>query len=399
MLRLTPHVYLTTLTSQRLTENGAPAPLPSVTFTGGLSATYYHWFGVDGTADNVEGDLDLHLAINPGRPVALLLDERFTRTARPYADNFGGLAPSYGRNTNAVGATGVFSTTGGVLSGRLGYTFVYDFFDSTAFNYGNNFDHQFLMAGSFRFLPRTAIVYDLNADYMALQPGGGPVSALLSNGFRLTTRIGLNGAFTSRLSASAMVGYGAGFYQTAAVSDYESLVAQLEEWAAFVVVDPAVPGEERIDRGLDRLVGEVPETGVGIAVAALGRDADQPRVARGEHDGARRRVGLIPPVGQRRDRRAFSGRVVALGGDADGHRLAIGSGRLEVYVQPPVIGVDEKEELIIVVATEVPHVPGTQVALDEVRAHLGGHAQTNAWRARPGSRLSKATTKNRLRIR
>lgn len=242
VLRVTPHVYLTTLTGERTQEGG---DAPAIIFSGGLNASYYHWFGTSGTADNVEGDLNAHLDINHGKPVALVLDERFTRTVRPYADSLSGTTPDYGRNTNAVGAQGIFTTTGGVLSGRLGYTFVYDFFDYNQFAYANNFDHQFLVAGSYRFLPRTAIVYDFNADYMSYQPAGSAPSALLSNGFRLATRIGLNGAFTSRLSASAMIGYAAGFYENMLSSDYESLVAQVE--ARWQISDGA-----RLALGYDR---------------------------------------------------------------------------------------------------------------------------------------------------
>lgn len=227
ILRITPHLFFSTLSGARAAVGGNTPP--ALAFSGGLQASYYHWFAdYPGQLDNLEGDLLLHLDINPSRPFAVQLDERFTRTVRPYADNFGAVAPNYGRNTNVVGATAIFSTSGGVLSGRLGYNFAYDFFDSSGFNAANNFDHNIVLGATYRFLPRTAIVYDLNLDYLTYQGGGGMASTLLVPGFRVATRVGLNGVITTRLSASAMIGYGAGFFSDVRVADYESLIAQLE---------------------------------------------------------------------------------------------------------------------------------------------------------------------------
>lgn len=239
ILRATAHLLFSTRGQERRqegeagggAENQQNAPLPSVTFRGGLSGSFYHFFA-DSERTNMEVDASLALGILPGRPFSINIFEDFSRSIRPFSENSSPFA-SFGRIQNTAGLDLNLATTGEVLKITAGYRFGLDFFEANVFQYGNNFRHTITLNETFRFLPQTAVIHDtalVIQDYWTLDP---TAPTLVNDGFLLRTRVGLNGAFTSSFSVLAMVGYAAGFYNsppTAATYDmeYESLVAQLE---------------------------------------------------------------------------------------------------------------------------------------------------------------------------
>jgi hypothetical protein len=239
LLRVTPHLSFSTLTAQRESEGetreGAESASPAVQFRGGLSASYYAFFAAE-ARNNVSLDGDLNLVILPDRPFSIILHERFTRVVRPFTEqrgeSIGDARVDFGRNQNDAGVELAFGTPGRVLSGRVGYSLLFNFFDGEQFQFANSLTHQFAGAASFRFLPQTALVYDFDGQYRTYPSfAAGTASTLVTDGFLLRSRVGINGAISNTVSLSAMVGYAAGWYDVR--DDFDSVVGQVEvRWQA-----------------------------------------------------------------------------------------------------------------------------------------------------------------------
>lgn len=238
VLRITPHIMLSTIGEERRSEgenaDDADSAPPTVTFRGGLSAAYYEYFA-DERRRNVEIDASLRLNVLPERPFSFSIWDTFGRTIRPFTENSGA---SSARINNNAGLDLRFQTTGGIFQVNLGYQFGLSYFEGETFQYGNYFDHSITLGETFRFLPSTAIVHDTTVvytDYFNYNRTSSTAAVNLSDSLRLRTRIGLNGAITDAISLSGMIGYAAGFYldapPPAAVTyaqEYDSVVATVE---------------------------------------------------------------------------------------------------------------------------------------------------------------------------
>lgn len=232
ILRVTPHLLFSSLGAQRREEGeareGDGERRPALEFRGGLSASYYSFFAVE-ARNNLAADADLNLIILPERPFTIALHERFGRTVRPFTEQTGsGVGDGrvmWGRNENDAGIELSFGTPGRILSGRVGYSLIYQFFDGDQFAFGNFLEHRFTAGAAFRFLPRTAFVYDLDGRYRTYN-GGATASTLVADGFILRNRVGVNGALSQRFSFTLMVGHAAGWF--ASRDDVDAFVAQGE---------------------------------------------------------------------------------------------------------------------------------------------------------------------------
>ncbi|NHB12527.1 hypothetical protein GWK53_39335, partial [Burkholderia cepacia] len=85
VFRITPSLYLSTLSQQRLTDNGVPQTTSRfVTFRGGLSATARFFLGKEFTDQhNVGLNADARVGFNEGRPVAVGLFAAYGRVIQP----------------------------------------------------------------------------------------------------------------------------------------------------------------------------------------------------------------------------------------------------------------------------------------------------------------------------
>lgn len=200
-----------------------------VTFRGGLSGSFYHFFN-DDSRTNMELDAQLALGILPGRPFSINITEDFGRSIRPFAENTDPGA-SYARIQNNAGLQLNFATTGEVLKIAVGYQFGLNFFEDSLFQFGNSFQHTLTLSETFRFLPQTALVHDTTFAVTDYYNPAGALDPLVLDGYRVRTRVGINGAFTPEFSVLAMVGYTAGFFESPARmfdQEYESIAVQLE---------------------------------------------------------------------------------------------------------------------------------------------------------------------------
>lgn len=238
-LRIAPHLLVSTVGAERATEGEATGgDPPTVTFRGGISAAYYEFFAAP-ERRNLSLDIGLRLTVLPERPFSFSVFNNFTRSIRPFTENLG--SASAARIGEQAGLELVFQTTGGIFQVRTGYTFALDFFEDSAFQYGNSFGHTISLSESFRFLPQTAIIQDNTltiGDYFSNDSTLAGAPTLLADSVRLRSRVGLNGAITNELSLSGMIGYAAGWYLLPSgvdpavranyAQDYESIVAQVE---------------------------------------------------------------------------------------------------------------------------------------------------------------------------
>ncbi|KYF74002.1 hypothetical protein BE15_43265 [Sorangium cellulosum] len=241
-LRITPSFSLSTLSQQRL-EVTPDAPPPDVEFRGGISATYDEFFPVSGTETgqerlsaqrNVGGLLDASLTILPRRPWSAILDASLGRTIA--SSDLGISNQSFRRIHADAGAELVWTPGGGLFDWRLGYRFLGTFFEVDEYEGLTNLQHVVRTRGRWRFLPRTALIYDASLGFVDY-----PNPSSQHSSHPLRAQIGINGLVTSSFGLLAMAGWGASFYtpesDTAVVHDFDSVIGQLElKW--FLTPNP-----------------------------------------------------------------------------------------------------------------------------------------------------------------
>lgn len=228
ILRVTPHLNISTLGAQRRGEGDRAGSPPMVNFEAGLSGSYYAFFN-NQTQNNVSIDGNFKLVINPQGNVSFTLYDQFGRTIRPFTER-AGEPINFARIRNEVGTSFNFSSDGGVFSGSLGYAFAFDVFEGNTFNYGNSFNHRIEAGTSWKFLPNTAVLYDFQLNIGTFINDGAASAVARPDSYRLRSRIGLNGAITRKLSLSVFLGYTAGFFDGTgfAIEEYESVMGQAE---------------------------------------------------------------------------------------------------------------------------------------------------------------------------
>ncbi len=234
-LRITPSFSLSTLSQQRREAGGGGAPPPDFEFRAGLSATYNEFFPV-GTANdaeselmrdqrNVSGVLNLNLVILPSRPWSGILYADLGRNITP--SNAGETSLSFNRIQTNAGGELAWTPGGGLFDWRLGYRFGGTLFESSEFSDLTSLEHTIQTRGRWRFLPRTALMYDGRFSFINYPSGtektsSRPVRALL----------GLNGLVTNSFAILAMAGWGASFYTqqpgASQPEDFDSVIWQGE---------------------------------------------------------------------------------------------------------------------------------------------------------------------------
>jgi hypothetical protein len=230
-LRITPSFSLSTLGRQRreVTPN---APPPDVEFTGSVSATYNEFFPVSGPqsgkdemsdARNVGGDLDLRLTILPNRPWGGNVYAGVSRLIAP--TNEGITSGSFNRDLPRAGAELVWQPGGGLFDWRLGYQFQGTIFEDSRFSDLTSLQHTAATRGRWRFLPRTALMFDGKFGFITY-----PNPADKTNSHPMRAQLGINGLVTNWFALLAMAGWGASFYDNTDQNhrDFDSVIAQAE---------------------------------------------------------------------------------------------------------------------------------------------------------------------------
>jgi hypothetical protein len=240
-LRITPSFSLSTLSKQRR-ENTATQP--DFEFRASVAATYNEFFPVSGPQDgknsmsnnrNVSGNLDLQLSILPGRPWSGTITAGVARSLTP--SNQGIASESFNRLLPHAGAELIWTPGRGLFDWRLGYGFSGTFFEAGTFSQLTNIQNQIETRGRWRFLPKTALLYDAKLGFITYT---SPSANGKTASHPLRSTIGVNGLITSSFSLLAMVGWGTSFYSTPAGGDeqnFNSVIGQLElKW--FITPNP-----------------------------------------------------------------------------------------------------------------------------------------------------------------
>jgi len=229
-LRVTPSITLSTLGVQRSQANGTPYR-PSVTFRGGAYLSYNELIATDSKYSSEFSDQrhldigsDILLNFAPTGRVGGDTYLNFIRQGQP--SNNPDTENAFDRDSIRAGAGITWRPGGGLFDWRLGYEFLYNYFERANFQYLNNFQHTVNMRGRWRFLPRTALLYDGGYTWINY-----PNPTSQNDGAIARSSIGMNGLITTRFSLLAMVGWAGTFYDQAAAQtpqQFDSVTAQTE---------------------------------------------------------------------------------------------------------------------------------------------------------------------------
>jgi hypothetical protein len=234
-LSVTPSLSLSTLGPQRRGA-GPEAPPPDFEFRTDLSLTYNEFIPLSGSdaeqtaiqdQRDVSGNLGLRLGINPRRVWSANLFGDLGRTIDPSNEAVSEL--TFDRLSTRAGGDVVFTPGAGLLDWRLGYAFSGMFFED--FSSLTQLNHTISTRGRWRFLPRTAVIYDAKLDFLSFPNASSDAKDKVSS-MPVRTRLGLNGLITPSFAVLVMGGWGASFYSApnggGGVQDFDSVIGQLE---------------------------------------------------------------------------------------------------------------------------------------------------------------------------
>jgi hypothetical protein len=207
--RVTPSLSLSTLDT-RVQEGPGPKPLPrAVQFHLDASASYNELIGLDSASTvaqdrNISGNLGLKLELFRGRHWSGDLGAGYAYIYEPA--NVAGFIGANDRHVITGGGSIRWMPGGGSFTWDLvGYNTRLTLFPSTNFGAYDNGDHTITTAGQWRFLPKTALLYDASVGFIRYE------DPRLNSGIDTTARVGVNGLLLTRLGVLLMGGWATGF--------------------------------------------------------------------------------------------------------------------------------------------------------------------------------------------
>jgi len=238
-LRITPSLSLTTVGPQRR-ESLDGTDMPRIMFRGGVFAAYNELFAAESEhSDEISSQRHLAaganalLQINRRRPLGVDLNAQFERFVDPTSEP----APAEGeipekqlddrtltRDVVRGGAGAIWRPGGGLFEWRFGYEAMYTYFEGADVRPDNNLQHEFGTRGRWRFLPRTAILFD-GSYRMIRYTDSAPGSP--RDGDIVAARVGLTGLLTPRIGLLGLVGWSSTFYDGAG-QDADTVIGQAE---------------------------------------------------------------------------------------------------------------------------------------------------------------------------
>lgn len=249
-LRLTPSISISTLTAQRKEEGGS-APPPSVEFKSAASVTYNEFFpvGAGGAADALRAQrdlgvmLDMGLVVFPRRTWSGQLNLGYMRALTPTDQGVVGTDKlAFTRDLPRGAAELIWTPGAGLFEWRLGYSFSGAIFESSQFSQLTNIQNSITTRGRWRFLPRTALMYDASFGFVTYMGAAPEAQGGKLPSHPVRARLGINGLITPSFSILAMAGWGASFYSASSNAaipreDFDSVIGQLElKW--FITPNP-----------------------------------------------------------------------------------------------------------------------------------------------------------------
>src|SRR5450755_1909584 len=198
-LRVTPSITLATLGAQRAPGLSPAGPAP-ISFQAGAYVAYNELIAADSKYSDavrnqrhvdVGGDLNLNLF--PTGRVGVDSYLNFVRMVQP--SNETDTENAFDRDTVRLGAGATWRPGGGLFSWRLGYELSYNFFEDDPYKDLNNYQNQVNMRGRWRFLPRTALLYEGSYTWVSYSK-----NTVQTDGDIVRSSIGLNGLITNHFA-------------------------------------------------------------------------------------------------------------------------------------------------------------------------------------------------------
>lgn len=231
--RVTPQISIRT--ADRSAEEGKdvkPVPKPGFMFDFQAAGSYNELIALKSgygqefsELRNFEGGAGLGLKFLPGRTWSGDLSGSYNYIFEP--SNQGGFGGRYSRHV-INGTAGLNWAPGGgrfrwtLLEYRLNFTL----FDDNQFRLYDNGNHLVSTRGMWRFLPKTALLYDGSVNVIRY------TRDTVNDGEALKARLGINGLVTRRLALLAMAGWATSHYRPKIsgniARNYDSIIGQAE---------------------------------------------------------------------------------------------------------------------------------------------------------------------------
>lgn len=230
-LRVTPQLSIRTLDRRAESEDTATPP-PAFLFDLSGAASYNEIIALKegygkqfSDLRNLEGGGGLDLRFFEGRVWSADLSGAYNYIFEP--SNQGGFGAQFSRHVISGGAGIKWAPGGGRFKwDLLRYGGSLTIFDDRGFRVYNNINHAVSTSGSWKFLPKTALLYDGRLNVIRYG------RAETNDGEALQARMGLNGLLTKRLGFLGMAGWATSFYHASAsdriVRNYDSVIGQAE---------------------------------------------------------------------------------------------------------------------------------------------------------------------------
>jgi hypothetical protein len=229
-LRITPSITLSTLGKARRNTQDRP----NLIFTGGAHASYFELFPLDSEESeirkrrNVGAGLDFKLDVFPFRKVGFDLFGGWRRVIQAEGRSTDLAGEGFNRDTFRYGGGVTWRPGGGLFEWRGGYTGLFNYFENDAFASLQNLHHELNTRGRWRFLPRTALLFDTSYTFVRYSKG----DTVQTDGEILRSRLGFHGLVTYHLALMGMVGWASTFYRSHSGSiqprQYDAPVAHAE---------------------------------------------------------------------------------------------------------------------------------------------------------------------------
>ncbi len=169
--RLTPSFSLATLGARRRSLDMTQAAPPTVNFRAGVSAGLNYLVATDSKyskqvrdQSHIDAGADFNLDVLPERPWGAEFMGNFVRIAE--ASNSPDTNAAFNRDSLRLGGGIVWRPGGGLFDWHLGYELRYNYFEKQIFREYNNAQHYVKTRGRWRFLPRTALLYDASLGFL-----------------------------------------------------------------------------------------------------------------------------------------------------------------------------------------------------------------------------------------
>ncbi|MDF3071068.1 MAG: hypothetical protein K0R38_6669, partial [Polyangiaceae bacterium] len=210
-LRVTPSLTLSTLGKAR---RNTDAP-PSYTFVGGAHASYFELFPLDSSESevrkrrNVAAGVDAKLDVFPLGKFGFDILAGWRRVIQSEGRSIDLAGEGFNRDTFRYGGGLTWRPGGGLFEWRGGYTGTFNYFENPTYNSLQNLQHEVGTRGRWRFLPRTALLFDTTYTFIRYSR-----ATIQTDGDILRSRVGVHGLITYHLSALAMVGWASTYYRS-----------------------------------------------------------------------------------------------------------------------------------------------------------------------------------------